>query len=76
MTNLSQFASIDGLKRMDGVIKDDAIKTGEQLEKCLCIHAEASAILQNSKECQGSTPYHRRTLIYCKVFYNYFSKFT
>lgn len=33
------------------------IKTGEQLEKCLCIHAEASAILQNSKECQGSTLY-------------------
>jgi deoxycytidylate deaminase len=31
------------------------IKTGEQLEKCLYIHAEASAILQNSKECQGST---------------------
>jgi dCMP deaminase len=52
------------------------IKTGEQLEKCLCIHAEASAILQNSKECQGSTLYHRRTLIYCKVFYNYFSKST
>jgi dCMP deaminase len=24
------------------------IKTGEQLEKCSCIHAEASAILQNS----------------------------
>jgi dCMP deaminase len=33
------------------------IKTGEQLEKCLCIHAEASAILQNSNECQGSTLY-------------------
>jgi hypothetical protein len=42
MTNLRQFASIDGSKRMDGVIKDDAIKTGEQLEKCLCIHAEAA----------------------------------
>jgi deoxycytidylate deaminase len=61
---------------MDGVMKDGAIKTGEQLEKCICKHAEDSAILQNSKECQGLTPYHRRTLIYCKVFYNYFSKFT
>jgi len=48
MTNLRQFASIDGLKRMDGVIKDDAIKTGEQLEKCLCIHAEARAVLKRN----------------------------
>jgi hypothetical protein len=31
---------------MNGVIKDDAIKTGEQLEKCLCIHAEAIAIAE------------------------------
>lgn len=45
-----------GCKRCEDRIKGK-IKTGEQLEKCLCMHAEASAILQNSKECQGSTLY-------------------
>ncbi len=33
------------------------IKSGESLEKCLCIHAEANAILQNSKECENSILY-------------------
>jgi hypothetical protein len=33
------------------------IKMGEQLEKCLCIHAEARAVLQNSRGCQDSTLY-------------------
>jgi len=33
------------------------IKSGEQLEKCLCIHAEANAILQHSKDCTDATLY-------------------
>ena len=45
-----------GCKRCRNRI-EGKIKTGEQLEKCSCIHVEASAILQNSKECQGSTLY-------------------
>jgi dCMP deaminase len=54
----SQFLNCNqgGCKRCEDRIKGK-IKTGEQLEKCLCMHAEASAILQNSKECQGSTLY-------------------
>ncbi|HEU4821835.1 MAG TPA: dCMP deaminase family protein [Nitrososphaeraceae archaeon] len=54
----SQFLNCNqgGCERCGNRIKGK-IKTGEQLEKCLCIHAEASAILQNSKECQGSTLY-------------------
>jgi hypothetical protein len=30
---------------------------GEHLEKCLCIHAETRAVLQNSRGCQDSTLY-------------------
>jgi dCMP deaminase len=54
----SQFLNCNqgGCKRCEDRIKGK-IKTGEQLEKCLCMHAEASAILQDSKECQGSTLY-------------------
>ncbi len=36
---------------------ENKLKTGENLEKCLCIHAEANAILQNSRECENSTLY-------------------
>jgi hypothetical protein len=36
MTNLRQFASIDGSKRMDGAIKDDAIKTIRKMSLYTC----------------------------------------
>ncbi len=54
----SQFLNCNegGCERCSLRIKN-MIKTGENLEKCLCIHAEANAILQNSKECENSTLY-------------------
>lgn len=54
----SQFLNCNegGCERCSLRIKNE-LKTGENLEKCLCIHAEANAILQNSKECKYSTLY-------------------
>ncbi len=56
--NPSQYLNCDegGCERCK-LRMQNKLKTGEDLEKCLCIHAELNAILQNSKECENSTLY-------------------